>query len=247
MSETLHQPSSQDEHSHRNVYAELKAGLEKGRAEAALEKQKAVSESQVIDKLLEKYPTETQHTFKIGGIEIITCGETATVEQVQTIVNGLKKIHEKLGNNSDKLFPDLKVYIADSVVSGGAQAFGRENVVIMDSKKMTFGVGEVENMLSPTGEYRIGDRSSLVDSDIPDGEPSFVHELGHILEFKAQGDYDKSFATLERSEAPTLYGQQNPREDYAESWMYYIYDGKLDPQRVKIIKTDIEHVLSENK
>jgi hypothetical protein len=244
--QNIHSEVDNTNDQHRNVYTELKAGQQKAKQEIELEKQKAESEALVIQKLHEEYPSEELHPFKIGNIEVITCGKEATAEQVQIIANGLNRIREKLGDRADKVFADLKVYIASDVVSGGGQALGRENTIIMDSKKMTLGISEVEELLSPTGDYRIGDRSNLVDGNIPDGELSFIHELGHILEFRAQGDFDKSFAELNQTEAPTLYGQQNAREDYAESFMYLIYDGKINQSRTRIIESDINSLAETN-
>ena len=205
-----------------------------------LDERKAQFEVQVMQELLDKYPEEEQKTVtSLGGMDIIACGYEPPAEHLQTIENGFNRIREKLGERADTLFTGLKLYLADLGPSGG-QALARENAVVLNVSKMGITVAEMEDMLAPTGQYRKGDQSNLVGGQADAGELGFVHELGHILEFRVHGDYDIGFKGLDQSDAPTEYGQKSAREDYAESWMYYIYGGQIDPNRRSIIENDLQ-------
>lgn len=224
-----------------NPDEDLTASLMQARAEQQ-DKEKAEFEANVIQRLFEKYPEEQRKNIKtLGGMEIIACGAEPTSEQLQTVENAFNKIRERIGDTAEIIFAGLKVYLAPDA-PGGGQALGRENAVILNTSKMGITVGEMEAMLAPTGQYRKGDQSKVVGESADAAELGTVHELGHILEFRAHGDYDIGYKTLDQSEAPTEYGQKHAREDYAESWMYYIYGGALDDARKQIIEDDIEKV-----
>lgn len=239
MSET---PNDRHENPTGNFNEDFASSLMQARAEQVkLEQEKANFETQAMQKLFEKYPEELRKdAASYGGFEIIACGNEPTPEQMQMIETALQKIREKLGEAADKAFAGVKIYLAADVVSGGGQAFGRESAVILDPNKMGMTVGQMEDMLDKTGQYRKGDRSRLVGDDRIAGELDLVHELGHILEFRAHGDYDVGLKRLKQEDSPTMYGQQSAREDYAESWMYYVYDGQLDDDRKKVIEADVQ-------
>lgn len=205
-----------------------------------LNERKAQFEANVMKELLEKYP-EKEHkaVTSLGSMDIIACGYKPTHEQLQTLENGFNRIRRKLGESADGLFTGLKLYLAPLGPSGG-QALARENAVTLNVSKMGITVAEMEDMLAPTGQYRKGDQSKLVGGQADASELGFVHELGHILEYRVHGDYDIGFKDLDQSQAPTEYGQKSAREDYAESWMYYIYDGQIDPARQQIIEHDLQ-------
>lgn len=204
-----------------------------------LEQQKVEFEKEVLRKLYEKFPPEEQKLITtIDGIEILACGEEPTESQMETIVSAIEKIKDKIGD-SIKLFEGVKLYLVDLGESGG-QALGRESVIIVNTGKMGITVGEMEKQMELSGRYRKGDQSSIVGNDADAAEVGIVHEFGHILEFRSYGDLDKAFADLDSSESPTYYGAQLPREDYAESWMYYIYDGPITESRKAIIQSDLD-------
>ena len=158
------------------------------------------------------------------------------------IRDSIIKMQSKLGEEVIKdLFGGIKLYAGDKLIDGGGLALPRFNAVVIDLEKIDFTISEMESMLSKTRDYRVGDQSDLVDNpDIHKAlELSIVHEFGHILEYKKYGDVDRGFAGLNQDDAPTEYGSKSPREDYAESWMYYIYGGQLDDSRRKIIEGDV--------
>lgn len=204
-----------------------------------LEKQKEEFEKEVLRKLYEKFPPEEQKIITtINGIEIIACGEEPTESRTDSVVRAIDKIKEKIGD-SIELFKGVRLYIADLGDNGG-QALGRESAIIVNTSKMGITVGEMEEQMEISGQYRKGDQSNIVGNDADAAEVGIVHEFGHILEYRAHGDLDKAFAGLDLTESPTYYGALFPREDYAESWMYYIYDGPITEDRKAIIQSDID-------
>lgn len=193
------------------------------------------------DKLDRLYPEDKREHIDVLGVDVIACGldEDAKSQYLSTVESALRRIDTKLGEGSTKeMFGDVSLYLADGVISGGGQAFGRENMIVVSPSKMTMNLPEVEAMLDANGTYRKGDRSELVDhpGDHAGIEFDIVHEFGHILAYKAHGNYDGKFVELNPAEAPTRYGQAKVREDYAESWMYLVY-GKLEnePRRSRLI------------
>lgn len=208
-----------------------------------LEKQKVEFEKSVLKKLFEKYPiAEHRSIASISGIEIIACGQDPTESQMETIVSAIDRIKDKMGD-SIKVFEGVRLYVADLGENGG-QALGRESAIIVNTSKMGLTVGEMEEQMERAGRYRKGDQSDIVGSDADAAELGIVHEFGHILEYRAHGDLDKGFAKLSPDGAPTYYGAQFPREDYAESWMYYIYDGSITEDRKSIIQSDIDKLIT---
>lgn len=209
----------------------------------SLEQQKQQFEASIMHELYERYPVDQRSELaSIMGIHIISCGPEPTPEQLQPILNGLKKIENTFGKNAENTFSGLSVFMVNGFVPGGGQALGREDAVIVNTAKTTLTLTEMEEMLDKTGEYRKGDRSSLVENsdEISATELDIVHELGHILEFRTYGDYDKGFESLNQEESPTEYGQKSAREDYAESWMYLVFDGMLDEKRQLILQDDLQ-------
>lgn len=205
----------------------------------SLEHQKADFEKAALRRLYDKFPPEEQKLIAaIGGIEIIACGTEPTESQMATVARAIDKIKDKVGESSE-LFEGLKMYMADLGDNGG-QALGREGVIIVNTSNMGITVGEMEDQMELSGRYRKGDQSRVVGNDADAAEVGIVHEFGHILEYRAHGDLDKAFADLDSSESPTMYGEQHPREDYAESWMYYIYGGPITLNRMKIIQSDLD-------
>jgi hypothetical protein len=204
------------------------------------EQQKIQFEKDRLRQLLEKYPEEERHLVEqIGGMDVVACGQDLTDEQLQSVRNGYEKATSRLGDSAKNIFVGITIYLGAMDDIGGGQALARENAVILNTNKMGISVGEMEAMLSAKGEYRKGDQSTLVGNDYDASELGFVHELGHILEYRAHGDYDRGLTELNQAESPTEYGSRHPREDYAESWMYYIYGGHLDSSRSEIIEADL--------
>lgn len=210
-----------------------------------LNQQKNEFEKKRMDALLQQFPDTEWHLIRsFGGIDIIACTPDQPTDTATNLENGYNRIYEKVGSVAEQLFSGIKVYIAPGA-KGGGQALPRHNAIILDANKMSMTVGAMEDLLSPSGEYRAGDQSKLVGRHASASELGFVHELGHILEYRAHADMDIGLKGLDQQQATTLYGQKSPREDYAESWLYYIYDGALDEQRTKILQTDIATLTSE--
>lgn len=208
-----------------------------------IESQKQQYEDNIMKQIDELYPKHLRTVVAIEiGVNIVSCGEGLRDEQLQPVLNGLGKIKSSLGDQAEKAFTGLTILMVDGIVSGGGQALGRKNAVIIDTNKTTMTITEMEDMLDQTGDYRIGDRSKLVDNpdEISATTLDVVHELGHILEFRVHGDYDVGFAGVDPSESPTAYGSKQTREDYAESWLYLVYDSPLDEQRQRILLSDLE-------
>jgi hypothetical protein len=208
--------------------------------------EKSTFEESVMQRFLEQFPeVQQQHIASIGNMEVIGCNTEISEEEITPLRDGFERIEQKLGKRAEMLFSGIKIYIASSITSRN-QALPRQNAMLLDLEKIYLTVGEMEDLLAPKGEYRRGDQSSTVGRETNATEIGFIHELGHILEFKAHDDMDVAFAELDQAESPTEYGQKSAREDYAESWMYYICDGPLDERRRKIIEADIEVLLNES-
>lgn len=216
------------------------AELEKMTRETdSLEQQKVDFEKAALTRLYEEFPIEEQKLIAtISGVEIIACGTEPTESQMATIARAIDRIKEKAGESSE-LFEGLKMYLVDLGENGG-QALGREGVIIVNTSKMGITVGEMEDQMELSGRYRKGDQSRIVGNDADAAEVGIVHEFGHILEYRAHGDLDKAFTHLDPGKSPTYYGTKFPREDYAESWMYYIYGGPITDDRKQIIQSDLE-------
>jgi hypothetical protein len=209
-----------------------------------MEQEKFLFEKRRIKELFQQFPEETwQHVANFGDIDISAYGTEHYQDHVVNLENGYKRIHAKIGPAASKLFNGVRVFIAPEAPNGG-QALPRQNAIILDANKMGMSVGEMEDLLAAKGEYRAGDQSRLVGREVNASELGFVHELGHILEYRAHSDMDIAFSQLDPQTSPTMYGQSSPREDYAESWLYYIYNGRLDKQRLEILKDDIAKLSS---
>lgn len=208
-----------------------------------LNQQKFDFEKKRMDTLLQQFPERNwQKITSFGGIDIIACTPDQSTDTTN-LERGYSRIYKKIGPVAEQLFRGASVFIAPDLQSGG-QALPRHSAIFLDANKMTLTVGEIEDLLSRKGEYRAGDQSKLVGRYASASELGFVHELGHILEYRAHADMDVGFMKLNQQQAPTLYGQKSPREDYAESWLYYIYDGPLDSNRERILQQDILQVAS---
>lgn len=207
-----------------------------------LDREKLLYEENVMKRFLEQFPANTHTTIaSLAGMDIISCGTELSEKDIIPLRNGFHRLTQMVGQKAEILFNGLSIYIAPNF-TGGGQSLPRINAILLDSKKMNFTVGKMEGLLSPTCKYRTGDQSRLVGNRASAAELGFVHELGHILEYRAYGDMDRGFADLDQDESSTQYGQRSPREDYAESWMYFIYGGTIDEQRLRILRNDIDTV-----
>lgn len=207
----------------------------------SLEQQKLQHEQQKIDTLLDTYPdTDRIIGAEIGGLEVIVCGEMPNPDHIATLQNGYQQIAKKIGQETaEKIFRGTQVYLVNNANSGGGQALPRMNAIILETSKMDITVELMEEITAANGSYRKGDQSGIFGPDYNASELGFVHELGHILEFKAHGDMDLGFALLNPQDSPTWYGQQKPREDYAESWMFFVYDKPVSQDRTAVLAKDI--------
>lgn len=208
------------------------------------ESHKIAFEKSKFDQIFEKYPgSEQKIAFSESGIEVVACGRELSENEAKVISGAIQKIAEKIGEpGAERLFGDVKLYAGEELIEGGGLALPRSKAVLVDIKKIGTTISQMEDMLSKTGEYRTGDQSNLVENPAEHEalELAIVHEFGHILEHKVHGDVDKGFADLDQNEAPTEYGSKSAREDYAESFMYYIYDGDLSEGRKRIIEKDAQ-------
>jgi hypothetical protein len=210
--------------------------------EPDMDQEKFLIEKRRIDELFQQFPEETwQHVANFGGIDIVARATEHSQDYVVHLENGYKRIQAKIGPAASKLFNGVRVFIAPEAPNGG-QALPRQNTIILDANKMGMSVGEMEDLLAAKGEYRAGDQSRLVGREANASELGFVHELGHILEHRAHSDMDIAFSQLDPLTSPTMYGQRSPREDYAESWLYYIYNGTLDTNREQILQENIQRL-----
>lgn len=205
--------------------------------------QKLEFERARYNQIFEKYP-ESEHNiaFSEAGIDVVSCGRELSDREATVIRSAIKKISDKIGESeTERLFGGIRLFVGDSLIDGGGLALPRFNAVAIDLEKIGVTISQMEDMLSATGDYGSGDQSRLVDNPeiYEASELGIVHEFGHILEYKIYGDVDKGFADLDQSDAPTEYGSKSPREDYAESFMYYIYGGHLDPARLDILNKNI--------
>ena len=205
--------------------------------------QKLEFEHTRYNQIFEKYP-ESEHsiTFSKAGIDVVSCGRELSDHEAAVIRSAITKISDKIGTSeTERLFSGTKLFAGESLIDRGGLALPRFNAVVIDLEKIGVTISQMEDMLSATGDYRVGDQSRLVDSPeiYEASELGIVHELGHILEYKIYGDVDKGFTKLDQSDAPTEYGSKSAREDYAESFMYYIYGGHLDSDRLGIVESDI--------
>lgn len=217
---------------------------EQTRAEQ-VKQNKANYDAAVLQRLNEAYPPEHQFAMgQLGGMEIISCGGEATAEQMQMIRRAYDRIRAKLGDDANKVLSGIRMYLAAPEGVGGGEALPNEDVIILNTAKMGVTVGQMEAMSEANGSYERGDQSRLVGDDYDASELGTVHEIGHILEQRAHGGQAVGFANLDQSQAPTWYGQQEGKyhEDYAESWMYYIYGGDITEDRQAILQADIERV-----
>lgn len=195
------------------------------------------------NQIFEKFP-ESEHNmaFSEAGIDVISCGRELSDHEAAVIRSAITKISDKIGTSeTERLLGGTKLFAGENLIDGGGLALPRFNAVVIDLEKIDVTISQMEDMLSATGDYRVGDQSRLVDSPeiYEASELGIVHELGHILEYKIYGDVDKGFTKLDQSDAPTEYGSKSAREDYAESFMYYIYGGNLDSVRLGIVESDI--------
>lgn len=209
---------------------------EKYFSETNEEIQKMAFEQRKIDELNRKAPeSERSLAFERCGVEVIACNRELSEQEAKVIKSALDKISEKIGGEKVKeLFGGVKLYAGDELIEGGGLALPMFDAIIIDTDKIGITISQMEEMLDPIGQYKKGDQSKLVEN--PDqyeaSELGIVHELGHILEHRLFGDVDKAFSELDQAEAPTEYGSKSPREDFAESFMYYIYNGKIEAQRL---------------
>jgi hypothetical protein len=205
--------------------------------------QKLEFESTRYNQIFEKHPESEQRIeFSAAGIEVVSCGRELSDHETAVIRSAIGKISGKIGESeTESLFGGVRLYAGDGLIEGGGLALPRFNSMAIDLEKIGVTISQMENMLGETGEYKIGDQSKLVDdpNEHEALELAIVHEFGHILEHKTYGDVDRGFAEVDQSDAPTEYGSKSPREDYAESFMYYIYGGRLDSARLGILVNNI--------
>lgn len=93
-------------------------------------------------------------------------------------------------------------------------------------------------------------RTSSNTKDLKNIAPTITHESGHLF----QNNYDTTKLTfrkiktkngLDLKDAPTLYGQTNESEFWAESFTYYVYDNKGLKKNFPKIHSFVEQYLKE--
>lgn len=215
----------------------------------SVEQQKADHERAKIDQLDAKYPeAERHHVGAILGVEVVVCGGEPNPEHIRILEQGMQTLEKRFGREIiEKAFSSVTAYlVADASVVGGGQALPREDAVILSSEHMGMLVGDMEELASSRGMYRKGDQSEVFGADSDASEIGFVHELGHILEYRAHGDMGLGFARLDHDSAPTWYGQaKGAHEDYAESWMFLAYGHAINGSREAILRDDLDLVASQ--
>lgn len=203
-------------------------------------------EKRYIDELLQKYPEHTyERAFEYAGVEVVACGREIMEHEQMVIQGALTTFADKIGQDVfEEKFAGIQLYAGDKLIDGGGLALPRFDAVVVDLEKIGVSITQMEDLNddgSDNPSYKKGDQARLIEG--PDTyealELGIVHELGHILEYRLHGDVDVAFAELDQGDAPTHYGAKSPREDYAESIMYYIYGGKISAQRRDIIQADI--------
>lgn len=196
-----------------------------------------------FEEIFDAYPAvEHEVAFTQNGVEVVACGRSLETHETEVIKAALDKIESVIGAEAmERLFSGIRLYAGEQLIEGGGLALPRFDAVVIDLEKIGITVAQMEREQSRLGAYAEGDQSRLVD-DPETADASvlgIVHELGHILEFRRHEDVDVAFAALNQDDAPTMYGAKSAREDYAESFLYYIYGGDISNDRRRIIESDI--------
>jgi hypothetical protein len=197
-----------------------------------------------VDAMLQRFPEEQRHTLSsVGGVEVIGLGSLESVESLApSAQTALGRLQTYMDGGLSEVFPDLKIYFADGVIDGGGEALAEENAVIIDAAKGKMSVAEAEDFLVGIGELDKDDWSKLAAEGVTYAEITIVHELGHILEARAHEQQGTAFAELSSDNAPTKYGRKAHNEDYAESFFYDVYGGRLESSRKTILQSDIQRI-----
>lgn len=196
-----------------------------------------------FEEIFDKYPAaEHEVAFTQNGIEVVACGRSLETHETEAVRAALDTIESVIGAEAmERLFGGTRLYAGEQLIKGGGLALPRFDAIVIDLEKIGITVAQMEREQSKIGAYAEGDQSRLVD-DPETADASvlgIVHELGHILEFRKHEDVDVAFAALNQADAPTMYGGMSAREDYAESFLYYIYGGDITNERRRIIESDI--------
>jgi hypothetical protein len=201
---------------------------------------KAVEQSK-LGELLRAYPEADRHLIETNeGMDIIACGEFKD-EYIAILQAGLLAMERRFGKEAiARAISGVKIYIADASITGGGQALPRVNAVILNDAYMGISIDKMEEIASDAGLYRKGDQSKFFGGEADASEIGFVHEMGHIVEYRAHGDMGVGFRSLKSEESPTWYGQRAPHEDYAESWMFTVYGHPISADREAILARDIK-------
>ncbi len=196
--------------------------------------------------LFEKYPEDQQEVLvQIGegesAVEVRLCGEGNSEQLTEAARIALSQLERTFGRPLNEIFPGLKIYFADDIIDGGGLALAEENAIILDTVKQSLTIEETEKKLVEDEILHPGDWSSLSESSSTLGaQITIVHEVGHILDEKVNGNQQSvAFQGLNQAESPTLYGSFAAHEDYAESFTYLVSGQDLDEKRRQIIQSDI--------
>ena len=190
------------------------------------------NEQAKLNSLFGAYPENERHLiFTQDGMEFIACGKPNPDHQ-SILIAGITAMEQRFEKDViTQAFKGVKIYLANGIASGGGEALPRVDTIILNAENMGMNVAQMEAIASEAADA---------------SEVGFVHELGHILEFRAHLDMGVGFQTLDSLKSPTWYGQQKPREDYAESWMFMVYGHSIDQDREAILQADLKKVAAAN-
>jgi len=206
------------------------------------------NEQAKLNSLFDTYPENERHRiFTQDGMEFIAC-EKPNPDHQSILIAGITAMEQRFEKDViTQAFKGVKIYLANGIASGGGEALPRVDTIILSAENMGMNVAQMEAIASEAGMYRVGDQSDVFGADADASEVGFVHELGHILEYRAHLEMDVGFQTLDSLKSPTWYGQQKPREDYAESWMFMVYGHSIDQDREAILQADLKKVAAANE
>jgi len=173
----------------------------------------------------------------------------------EALLTAMEQLDQFFEGRFAELFKGLEIEVGDNLTAGGGEAFGEDNKVVLDRKKMLMTIRDADTMLAENGEANQGDKLRAVPESLHDMSAAVyevVHEIGHIVEERADIDLPKDQrlkrATGLTDKSPTnLYMQDphKPQEAFAEGFAHKVFGNQIDPELDVVVAQGIDDFCSK--